>query len=159
MDYKDLCQNIFGTADIGELKVIAERAEKAVRKPKVRKGFSNDDIWEIRRLHARGLPVGEIAKRFNSTRQVINGYVYPERAEEYVLRIELFRKGEACTMIEYDIMCQRVRMRSRAVPMWDKTTCILCNTDWMDLKTFLEKKGIPSPEGTLEELLKCIGCM
>ena len=76
VDYKELCQLLFGTTDVKELEVIAAkyRAKNdrgAGRKPK----FSKTEIYFMNLLRNHGIPVQTIAKEFGTSRQTVYKYL------------------------------------------------------------------------------------
>ena len=84
-DYKELCQRLFDTTDVGELEKIAAKYKAkndrgAGRKPK----FSKTEVYYMAMLQKHGIPVNDIAKYFGTSRQTIYKYldVTPESLDE-----------------------------------------------------------------------------
>ena len=76
VDYKELCQRLFGTTDVEELEKIAEKYQAkndrgAGRKPK----FSKAEYYFMNLLHKHGIPVKTIANEFGTSRQTVYKYL------------------------------------------------------------------------------------
>ena len=71
VDYREVCRELFGTADVNELKQIAEQfKQKNPRQAGRKKKFTEDDVACMRELRANGVPMREIADRHNTSRQI-----------------------------------------------------------------------------------------
>ena len=76
VDYKALCQRLFGTIDVRELEQIAAKYTAkndrgAGRKPM----FSKTEVAVMRSMREQGIPVKDIADRFGTSRQTISKYL------------------------------------------------------------------------------------
>ncbi len=76
VDYKELCQRLFGTTDVEALEEIAAKYQAkndrgAGRKPK----FSKSEVYFMYLLRDRGIPVQTIAKEFDTSRQTVYKYL------------------------------------------------------------------------------------
>lgn len=72
VDYKLVCEELFGTSDLKELKAIAVRVNAenprgAGRKPK----FSKTEIEIMKQLRDQGMSMVDIAEEFHTTRQTV----------------------------------------------------------------------------------------
>ena len=72
VDYKLVCEELFGTSDLDELKAIAAQVNVvnprgAGRKPK----FSKTEIEIMKLLREQGISMVDIAKEFHTTRQTV----------------------------------------------------------------------------------------
>lgn len=72
VDYKLVCEELFGTSDLEELKAIAVQVNVvnprgAGRKPK----FSKTEIEIMKQLRDQGMSMVDIAEEFNTTRQTV----------------------------------------------------------------------------------------
>ena len=114
MDYRELCLDLFGTDDVNKLTEIARiYKEKNPRKAGRKKKFTVEDIQTIRGLLENGMTVNEVAKRFQTSRQVIGKYLNQKPAEGYTLRITYMYRQYPCTIIDVDFFNQRVMVQNK----------------------------------------------
>ena len=75
VDYKTVCQELFGTTDVDELKRIAAQVnQKNPRQAGRNKKFTEEDVACMRELRANGVPMQEIADQYNTSRQIVSKY-------------------------------------------------------------------------------------
>lgn len=72
LDYKLICEELFGTSDLNELRAIAEQVNAenprgAGRKPK----FSKSEVEIMWQLKEQGMSLVQIAEEFHTCRQTV----------------------------------------------------------------------------------------
>ena len=73
IDYKALCEELFGTTDVEELRVIAKKLESKNDRGAGRKmRFSKSEILKMEQMREQGIPFKEIEREFNTSRQTIS---------------------------------------------------------------------------------------
>lgn len=76
VDYKELCNELFGTTDVEQLKKIALKVNKKNNRGAGRKkAFSSEQINEMREMQAQNIPQQKIAEHFGTSRQTISKYL------------------------------------------------------------------------------------
>ena len=155
MDYRKLCLELFGTDDVDELTKIAQvHREKNPRKAGRKKKFTAEDVQRIRSLLENGMTMQEVAKRFNTSRQVIGKYLNEKPAEGYTLRMTYMYQQHPCTIIDVDFLNQRVMIQNKTEDMLHRTVGVVDHLTWDDFETFLKERCFPATRGNAKEILK-----
>lgn len=155
MDYRKLCLDLFGTDDVNKLTKIAQiYKEKNPRKAGRKKKFTAEDIQTIRSLLESGMTVNEVAKRFQTSRQVIGKYLNQKPAEGYTLRITYMYQQHPCTIIDVDFLHQKVMIQNKTKDMLHRAFGVIEHPTWDDFELFLKDRCFPATRGNVKELLK-----
>ena len=155
MDYRELCLDLFGTDDVNKLTEIARiYKEKNPRKAGRKKKFTVEDIQTIRGLLENGMTVNEVAKRFQTSRQVIGKYLNQKPAEGYTLRITYMYRQYPCTIIDVDFLHQKVMVQNKTKDMLHRAFGVIEHPTWNDFELFLKDRCFPATRGNVKELLK-----
>lgn len=155
MDYRKLCLDLFGTNDVNELTKIARiYKEKNPRKAGRKKKFTEEDIQAIRSLLESGMTVNEVAKRFQTSRQVIGKYLNQKPAEGCTLRITYMYQQHPCTIIDVDFLHQKVMVQNKTKDMLHRAFGVIEHPSWNDFELFLKDRCFPATRGNAKELLK-----
>lgn len=155
MDYRKLCLDLFGTDDVNELTKIARiYKEKNPRKAGRKKKFTEEDIQAIRSLLESGMTVNEVAKRFQTSRQVIGKYLNQKPAEGCTLRITYMYQQHPCTIIDVDFLHQKVMVQNKTKDMLHRAFGVIEHPSWNDFELFLKDRCFPATRGNAKELLK-----
>ena len=155
MDYRKLCLDMFGTDDVNELTKIARiYKEKNPRKAGRKKKFTAEDVQTIRSLLENGITVTEIAKRFQTSRQVIGKYINEEPVAGYTLRITYMYQRHPCTIIDVDFLNQRIMVQNKTKDMLHRAFGVIEHPTWNDFELFLKGRCFPATRGNVKELLK-----
>lgn len=155
MDYHKLCLDLFGTDDVNKLTKIAQiYKEKNPRNAGRKKKFTAEDIQAIRSLLESGTTVNEVAKRFQTSRQVIGKYLNQKPAEGYTLRITYMYQQYPCTIIDVDFLNQRVMVQNKTNDMLHRAFGVVEHPTWDDFATFLKERCFPTTRGNAKEILK-----
>lgn len=166
-----LCQEIFGTNDLEELKEIADKAQKydlilqtsrpgnlrgAGRKAK----FSQEQLKEICELHQEGVSVQKIAEQFHTSRQTIYKYLaahMEQEREQFTLRINYLEEYTVCSVIDVDEKHRRVSVSNRVKDYSKCAFGALEEPTWEALEWFLESRCFPRDADDVEERLQALG--
>lgn len=155
MDYRKLCLELFGTDDVDELTKIAQvHREKNPRKAGRKKKFTAEDVQTIRSLLENGMTMQEVAKRFNTSRQVIGKYLNEKPAEGYTLRMTYMYQQHPCTIIDVDFLNQRIMVQNKTNDMLHRAFGVVEHPTWDDFETFLKERCFPATRGNAKEILK-----
>lgn len=155
MDYRKLCLELFGTDDVDELTKIAQvHREKNPRKAGRKKKFTAEDMQRIRSLLENGMTMQEVAKRFNTSRQVIGKYLNEKPAEGYTLRMTYMYQQHPCTIIDVDFLNQRIMVQNKTNDMLHRAFGVVEHPTWDDFETFLKERCFPATRGNAKEILK-----
>lgn len=155
MDYRKLCLDLFGTDDVNKLTKIAQiYKEKNPRKAGRKKKFTAEDTQTIRSLLESGMTVNEVAKRFQTSRQVIGKYLNQKPAEGYTLRITYMYQQHPCTIIDVDFLHQKVMVQNKTKDMLHRAFGVIEHPTWHDFELFLKDRCFPATRGNVKELLK-----
>ena len=155
MDYRKLCLDLFGTDDVNKLTKIAQiYKEKNPRKAGRKKKFTAEDIQTIRSLLESGITVNEVAKRFQTSRQVIGKYVNQKPAEGYTLRITYMYHQHPCTIIDVDFLRQKIMVQNKTKDILHRAFGVIEHPTWNDFELFLKDRCFPATRGDVKELLK-----
>lgn len=168
---KQLCREIFGTDDLGELREIAEKAEKydlilktshpgnirgAGRKAKL----TAKERQEIYALHEEGAGVSDIAAQFGVSRQTIYKYLAarPEAKQECLtMRINYMEEYTVCTVIDVDERRRSVSVTNRVA---DYSRCAFGAMEqptWEAFEWFLEGRCFPRDAADAQKRLQELG--
>lgn len=149
-DYKELCNELFGTTDIDELKSIATRIQK-------RKLLSNSDVEKIYEMQRNGYTTTEIAKHFGVSRQTVSKYINPPLIGNYSMRMYYMHKQDVCTMIDVDFLNKRVKAVNRTDNVLFRAFGTIEYPTWDDLIYFLKERCFSESRGDKKELLCELG--
>ena len=119
-DYQKQIKEIFGTADLDELRELAKMLK--INHPNPRNAgrkaqLTPDQTVEVLELHRKGIGNTEIAKQFGVSRQTIYKYIY--NAEhfstdpDFTMRMNFMNGQQLCTVI--DIVERKMPARQ---PSW-----------------------------------------
>ena len=108
-DYQKQIKEIFGTADLDELRELAKMLK--INHPNPRNAgrkaqLTPDQTVEVLELHRKGIGNTEIAKQFGVSRQTIYKYIY--NAEhfstdpDFTMRMNFMNGQQLCTVIDID---------------------------------------------------------
>ena len=158
VDYKQLCQDLFGTADADELREIADKLHRenprnAGRKPR----FSADDIKKMQKMRQSGSGMEEIAKAFHTSRQIVGKYLNAKPEQGYTMRMTLMYQTHPCTVIDVNFLDQKIKIQNQTNDLLHRAFGSIENPIWQDFEYFLRDRCFPATRGNVKHLLKAIG--
>ena len=114
MDYKNLCLELFGTDDPNKLAKIAKQLNKKnARNAGRKKMFDEQQIIEMQSMQTKGISINEIAKHFNTSRQVISKYINSPIHKGCTLRMHYMYKQTPCTIIDVDFFNEKIYIKNK----------------------------------------------
>ena len=152
-DYRQLCVALFGTDNVDELKIIAKRAKdnrNAGRKQK----FTEKQIEEIEKLLEKGTTINEVAKRYNTSRQIIDKYVNRPPQKNYTLRMTYMHRQNPSTIIDVDFLNERIPIKNRTDDILYRAFGVVENPTWEQFQEFLYDRCFPKTRGNIKSILK-----
>ncbi len=154
VDYRELCVELFGTDDVNQLKKIAHSLqEKNPRRAGRKKKFTPEDVQKIRDMIEDGMTVNEVAKRFQTSRQVIGRYINEKPPESFTLRITYMNRQHPCTVIDVDFMNRKILIRNKTKDLLHRAFGVVENPSWEDFERFLEERCFPASRGNAKDIL------
>lgn len=169
MDYRELCMDIFGTADPEQLNRIAKRAEAyerlyekqkiansrhAGRKPKVKE----DEAKVMWAMYESGAGIGQIAQHFHVSRPTVYKYISAKRRweeDDFVkIRMDFMYDDELCSVIDVDFRNQKVYVENKTDEIILTAFGVNKNPDWETFNEFLESRCIPRTRCQIKEILR-----
>ena len=155
IDYRKLCIELFGTDDVDELKTIADKIRvKNPRNAGRKKKFTPKDVQKMRDLLESGTTVNDIAKRFQTSRQIIGKYLNDNPAEGYTLRMTYMYKQYPCTVIDVDFLNQKIMIQNKTKDMLRRAFGVIEEPTWKDFNDFLKERCFPATRGNAKEILR-----
>lgn len=155
IDYRKLCIELFGTDDIDELKAIAEKIRaKNPRNAGRKKKFTPKDVQKMRELLESGTTVNDIAKRFQTSRQIVGKYLNDNPADGYTLRMTYMYKQYPCTVIDVDFLNQKIMIQNKTKDMLRRAFGVIEEPTWEDFNDFLKERCFPATRGNAKEILR-----
>jgi len=158
IDYQKLCVDLFGTDDVETLTDIANRVKaKNDRNAGRKRKFVPQDIKEMKTLLQSGMTINEIAKQFDTSRQIISKYLNERPGKDYTLRMTYMYKQFPCTLIDVNFLDQNIRILNKTNDMLRRAFGAIENPSWIDFENFLKERCFPATRGNAKELLKQLG--
>ncbi len=156
-DYKALCQELFGTTEVGELKKIARQyGQRNPRNAGRKRKFTAAELTCIRQLRAEGMPTQEIARQYHTSRQIVDKYLkMPE--EGYTMRMTLVYHNKPCTAIDVDFLQNRIKIQNYTDDVLHRAFGANECPTWEDFRVFLKDRCFPQTRGNAKELLRELG--
>ena len=157
-DYRELCRELFGTDDVEELRIIAERINKMnTRNAGRKRKFTEQEVVEMLCLQEDGMSVNDIAIRFGTSRQVIGRYLNKPLADGYTMRMTYMFRRQPCTTIDVNFLEQKIRIQNRTNDILHRAFGVNEQPTWEDFEIFLRDRCFPPTRGYLKEELQTLG--
>lgn len=154
-DYQKLCIELFGTDNVDELQDIAKKIkDKNPRNAGRKKKFTSEDVQRMRKLLENGTTINDIAKHFNTSRQIIGKYLGDRPAEGYTLRMTYMYKQYPCTVIDVDFLNQKIMIQNKTKDMLRRAFGVTEVPTWNDFNEFLKERCFPATRGNAKDILK-----
>jgi len=157
-DYKAICQELFGTTDVGELRKIAEQVnQKNPRQAGRKKKFTDKEITHIRKLRAEGMPVQKIADQYGTSRQIVNKYLNQAPENGYTMRMTLMYQNKPCTAIDINFLENKVQIQNYTKDILHRAFGANESPTWEDFHMFLQDRCFPQSRGNAKDILGELG--
>ena len=143
VDYKAVCQDLFGTTDVDELKRLAAQInQKNPRQAGRKKKFKHEDVERMRELRADGVPMQEIADRYGTSRQIVSKYLNQAPEDGYTMRMTLMYQNRPCTAIDVNFLQNKIKIQNYTKDILHRAFGIKEDPTWEDFYVFQRPGGM-----------------
>ena len=157
INYKELCNELFGTDDVEELRKIADNIKmKNKRNAGRKKEFSASQIDEMKEMQAMNISQQRIAECFNTTRQTVAKYLNYE-TENYTMKIDYMFKTSVCTTIYVDFLRKKISIVNKTDDILHRAFGVNENPSWQDFLDFVSDRCFSESRGDRKAVLKALG--
>ncbi len=158
VNYKKLCEELFGTTDVDELKAISDSVKvKNNRGAGRKRKFSDEQISQMLEMQAKNISQAEIAKHFGTSRQTVVRYLHENLEEDYNMQIDYMYRTSVCTTIFVDFKSEKIKIINKTDDIIHRAFGIKDNPSWDDFMIFLKDRCFPESRGDKKTLLKVLG--
>lgn len=158
VNYKELCNDFFGTTDVEELKKIAETVNKKNNRNAGRKKvFTEKQIVEMKQMQAKNISQQKIAEYFGTSRQTISKYLKEPFYDKYGMRIDFMYKTSVCTTILVDFWNEKIKITNKTDDILHRAFGVNENPTWDDFNTFLIDRCFSKSRGDRKSILNALG--
>ena len=158
VDYREVFHELFGTTDIDELKKIAEQVnQKNPRQAGRKKKFAAQDVTHMRELRANGVPMQEIADRYDTSRQIVSKYLNQAPEEGYTMRMTLMYHNKPCTAIDVNFLQNKIKIQNYTKDILHRAFGVNEDPTWEDFYMFLQDRCFPKTRGNVKTILAGLG--
>ena len=155
VDYRALCEEIFGTTDAGEIRTLAAQWKK--RNAGRKRALSEADLDVIDTMRQEGATVSQIAAHFGVSRPVISQYLNARPTKDYTMRID-FRLGKkTCTVIYVDFGREQIAIQNRTDDPLHRAFGVNEAPTWSDFELFLESRCFPKSRRYAKQIVESLG--
>ena len=155
-NYAELLLELFGTTDE---EIIRKKYNKLVEKKKSGRKplFSDLDIKNIKKLASEGMAINDIAKKYNTSRQIIGKYLNAKVDNTYTVRLMYMFKQYPCTVIDIDYLNKKICISNRTDDIIHRAFGVNENPTWKDYENFLESRVYPKTRADIKNVLEELG--
>ena len=158
VDYKAVCQDLFGTTDVDELKRLAAQInQKNPRQAGRKKKFKHEDVERMRELRADGVPMQEIADRYGTSRQIVSKYLNQAPEDGYTMRMTLMYQNRPCTAIDVNFLQNKIKIQNYTKDILHRAFGIKEDPTWEDFYVFLQDRCFSKTRGDVKTVLAGLG--
>ena len=116
--------------------------------------FNEKDVEEMLAMLRDGKQIEYIAKKFNTSRQVIGRYINKLPNDNYTHRIDYMLGHKPMTVIYVDFLNKQIKVQNRTNDIYDRAFGKIENPDWHAFEIFLNERVLPKNRLYLEKALK-----
>lgn len=157
VNYKNICEELFGTSDVDELSKIADNIKmKNKRNAGRKKEFSASQVEEMKEMQAKNIPQQKIAEHFKTTRQTVAKYLNDE-TENYNMKIDFMFKTSVCTTIYVDFRHEKINIVNKTDDILHRAFGVNDNPSWQDFLDFVSDRCFSSARGDRKAILRALG--
>jgi len=169
VDYQKLCEEIFGTSEVKKLRHLADELkryyaqtdETAVPPEPVKVGrkkkFTEEEVKTMKALLESGVRIGEIAKEYQTSRQVIGRYLNPPMKENCTMRLTYMYEKSPCTVMDVDFLDKKIWIQNRTDDVLFRAFGANESPTWEDFECFLRDRCVSPGRGDINQILKDLG--
>lgn len=158
VNYKELCNDLFGTTDVEKLKKIAAKVNiQNNRGAGRKKAFTQEQINEMREMQSQNISQKRIAEHFGTSRQTISKYLREPFYDKYGMRIDFMYKTSVCTTIFVDFWNEKIKITNKTDDILHRAFGVNENPTWDDFNTFLIDRCFSKSRGDRKAVLNALG--
>ena len=158
VDYKAICQELFGTTDVDELKrIAAQMNQKNPRQAGRKKKFKHEDVERMWELRADGVPMQEIADQYGTSRQIVSKYLNRAPEDGYTMRMTLMYQNRPCTAIDVNFLQNKIKIQNYTKDILHRAFGVKEDPTWEDFYVFLQDRCFPKTRGNVKAVLAGLG--
>lgn len=158
VDYKKLCQELFGTTNVKELKHIAMQVhQKNPRQAGRKKKFTDEDVAHMQEMRANGVTIQKIANQYGTSRQIASKYLNRVPEPGYTMRMTLMYQNKPCTAIDINFLENKIKIQNYTKDVLHRAFGIKENPTWEDFHIFLQDRCFPKTRGNAKAILSGLG--
>lgn len=158
VDYKKLCQELFGTSNVNELKKIAMQVnQKNPQRAGRKKKFTDKDISHMQEMRASGITIQKIADQYGTSRQIASKYLNRVPEPGYTMRMTLMYQNKPCTAIDINFLENKIKIQNYTKDVLHRAFGIKENPTWEDFHIFLQDRCFPKTRGNAKAILSGLG--
>lgn len=154
-DYRQLCIDLFGTDDEGEIRRIV--GQKNVRNAGRKKKFTQQDIDDMTNLRSHGVTIKSIAESYGTSRQIVSKYLNSKPDQGYTMRMVYMHNATPCSDIDINFLDKTIKVRNYTDDLLHRAFGVLANPTWDDFEDFMRYRCFPETRGDAKQLLKQLG--
>lgn len=156
VNYKNLCNELFGTTDVKKLRSIAEKVNSN-RNAGRKKAFTQQQIDEMKQMQARNISQQEIAEHFETSRQTISKYLKDKFPKNYNMQIDFMYKTSVCTTIFINFWEEKIKIINKTDDILHRAFGVNENPTWDDFNDFLVDRCFAESRGDKKAVLNALG--
>lgn len=119
--------------------------------------FNNSDVEEMIVMLKDGYSIADIAKRFDTSRQVIGRYINKKPTKNFTHKITYMYGHKPMTIIYVDFLNNKIQIQNRTDNIYDRAFGKVENPNWNQFEIFLQDRVISKERIDLDKVLETIG--
>lgn len=119
--------------------------------------FNDKDVRDILNLICDGHKIEDIAKRYNTSRQVIGRYINKKKEKDYVVKMFYMNKNKISTVIDVDFKNKKVKIQNRTNDNLARAFGVIENPTFLQFEEFIESRCVPKSRSNIKYLLRDMG--
>ena len=119
--------------------------------------YNNNDVEEMIAMVKDGYRIDEIAKKFDTSRQVIGRYINKKPTKNFTHKITYMFGHKPMTIIYVDFLNKKIQIQNRTDNIYDRALGKVLNPNWNQFEIFINDRVVPKERIDLDKVLKVIG--
>lgn len=118
--------------------------------------FNNDDVKKMLMMLNSGHRIDEIAKKFETSRQVVGRYINRKPDNTFTHKITYLLGHKPMTIIYVDFIDKKIAIQNRTNNIYDRAFGKVLNPDWNQFEIFIRERVISEERIDLDLVLESI---